>query len=56
MSAVVPYRRNNSDLGLWRVSWSVDCPRMSGVVPYRRDNLDSGGKTHPWKTRGKCMG
>ena len=42
MSAVVPYRRDNSDLGLWGVSWPVDCPGMSGVVPYRRDNSDLG--------------
>ena len=42
MSGVVPYRRDNSDLGLWGVSWPVDCPGMSVVVPYRRDNSDLG--------------
>ena len=41
-SAVVPYRRDNSDLGFLWVCWPVDCPGMSGVVSYRRDNLDLG--------------
>ena len=42
MSAVVPDRRDNSDLGLWGVTWSVDQPGMSPVVPDRRDNSDLG--------------
>ena len=42
MSGTVPYRRDNSDLGLWGLSWPVDCPGMSAVVLYRRDNSDLG--------------
>ena len=42
MSPVVPDRRDNSDLGLWGVTWSGDQPGMSPVAPDRRVNSDLG--------------
>ena len=35
-------RRDNSDLGLWGTTWSVDQLGMSPVILNRRDNSDLG--------------